>query len=159
MGYIFPWFSNLGSVNSSSHVSAISLSNTLFHSAPPIHLQYQGKKPDSSRQDGGGSGYISYLPNDRLSTSHPSSTCRCIEMIIAQLTSLLVLFHDEGCAFDTKPVQIQGAVNTCRCFMACSCAGKGCISTLSISMLIPRIIAILERVGGITSSPKSCGNP
>lgn len=157
---ILPPFPDLGSVDSPTQISAANLNNARFHGAadPYPHLKYQGEKSDSTYQDGAGSGYTSYLPNDRLSTSNPSSTCRCTEIIITQLASLPALLYEEGCAFDVELVQFQEAVNLCMCVMACSCAGKDCTSILSISMLISRIIAVLERVGGIASSPKTSSN-
>lgn len=129
---ILPSFPDLGSVDSSSQVSATSLRNTRLHGAADLypHLKYQGEKSDSSYQDGGGSGYTAYLPNDRSSISNPSSTCRSTEMIITPLASLPALLYDEGCAFDVELGQFQEAVNLCTCDMACSCAGKDCTSIM-----------------------------
>ncbi|KAL9123293.1 MAG: hypothetical protein Q9187_000165 [Circinaria calcarea] len=86
--------------------------------------------------------------NSHAHFSLPSGTCRCNEVIIAQLSLLPVLLQNERRAFDVELVQFQQAIRLCASVLACSCSGKDYTTVLTISMLIARIVAVFERGGG-----------
>lgn len=84
--------------------------------------------------------------NRQNDSSSMVDTCRCNENIITQLSLLPVLLLDNECTtFDIELVQLQKAIKLCAGVLACNCRGKDYTSILTISMLIARIISVLER--------------
>ena len=78
--------------------------------------------------------------------------CRCSEVIVLQLSSLPALLQNERYDFDVELVQFQEAIKLCTSILACNCAGKDYSSVLATSLLISRIICVVERgVGGVSN--------
>lgn len=98
-------------------------------------------------------------PNHQNDSSAIVDTCRCNEIIITQLSLLPVLLLDNECTtFDIELVQLQKAIKLCAGVLACTCRGKDYTSILTISMLVARIISVLER-GGAHAGRDEDNNP
>lgn len=92
---------------------------------------------------------MSCTSNGHILPSAPFGTCRCNGIVIAQLATLPVLLHRECSAFDVRLVQFKEAINLCKGVLKCTCVGKDYTAILTISLLISRIISVLERGGGL----------
>ena len=78
-------------------------------------------------------------------------TCRCSEVIVIQLSLLPALLQSQRYDFDVELVQFQEAIGLCTGVLACNCAGKDYTSVLAISLLIARILSVVERGVGCAS--------
>ena len=113
----------------------------------------QEEKSDSLSQNSSNMFCVSCASNR---PSHHASatlgTCRCSEIIVVQLSSLPALLQNERYDFDVELVQFQEAIRLCTSVLACNCAGKDYTSVLATSMLISRILCVVERgVGGVSN--------
>ena len=85
----------------------------------------------------------SNIPKNQASAT--LDTCRCSEIIVVQLSSLPALLKNERYDFDVELVQFQEAIRLCTSVLACNCAGKDYTSVLATSLLISRILCVVER--------------
>ena len=85
-------------------------------------------------------------------------TCRCSEVIVVQLSLLPALLQSQRYDFDVELVQFQEAIRLCTGVLACTCDGKDYTSVLAISLLISRILSVVERGAGCVSH-KEVGSP
>lgn len=89
---------------------------------------------------------------NRQNQASPSlGTCRCSEVIVIQLSLLPALLQNHHYDFDVELVQFQEAIKLCTGVLACDCVGKDYTSVLAISLLISRILSVVERGAGCAS--------
>ena len=106
------------------------------------------EQPPSYTQSNNKCASCSTSSHNQLDPSSMVDTCRCNEIIVTQLSLLPVLLLDNECStFDVELVQFQKAIKLCAGALACTCPGKDYTSILTISMLIARIVSVVERSG------------